>query len=366
MAILLIMVLHFYNEAFMKDFHPVAGPVLTKLALSGMWGVDLFLLLSGYLITMILLDGKGQQGYFLNFYVRRALRIFPLYYGTLFVVFQIVPLVSTLDAVAVELTARQWWLWLFLSNVPGGPLLDGSRLYSLGHLWMLAMQIHFYLLWPFAVAALSQRRLIQVCIGSMIIGFTARTAVALLGVGSESMFRWSTITRIDGLAAGSILAVLVRNPEVHLQLINLARHGIRAFGCLFLVMVFIPRSFYHDTAVVFEVPVVVLFVSSLLVLALRPSPPSNLFVLFSNRFLVSLGKYSYGLFVIHGILRPVLERLIPLDRLVVLAGLPVMAMGFYIILAIAISFLLSFVVWHLFEKHFLRLKKFFVLRPVLS
>jgi peptidoglycan/LPS O-acetylase OafA/YrhL len=362
-AILMIMVLHFYNEAFMKECYPIVGPILTKLALAGIWGVELFLVLSGYLITQVLLDSKGQQGYFRNFYSKRALRILPLYYVSLLVVFQIVPRVCPLDAVAKELTARQWWLWLFLSNVPGSVPLDGSSLYSLGHFWMLAMQVHFYVLWPLVVLALSQRRLVQVCVGLIIIGVGTRFTVAILGADLGSMLRWSTICRVDGLAVGSILAVLIRDTGSHLWLIRLARHGIWMFGCLSLVIEFIPRSFHHEAVVVFKVPVVVVFLTALLILALRTSKTSILFGLLCSSVLVSFGKYSYGLYVIHGILRPALERLIPLDWLIAMVRIPILAMGLYIFFAITLCSILSFLVWHILERHFLGLKKYCISSP---
>src|SRR3954453_6729788 len=84
----------------------------------GTHGVDLFFVLSGFLITGILFDAKGKAHYFRNFYMRRALRIFPLYYAALFVGLVLLPaVVGSIGAESQSAADAQWWLWLYGPNV---------------------------------------------------------------------------------------------------------------------------------------------------------------------------------------------------------------------------------------------------------
>jgi peptidoglycan/LPS O-acetylase OafA/YrhL len=136
LAIVMVLIAHFATllEVFLKNYYPFIGPIITKLALAGLMGVDLFFVLSGFLITGILLDTKGTERYFTNFYARRFLRIFPLYYGVLFLLFFVLPKCISFDAAATEISANQWWLWAYLTNFPGHPVLDNSKIFLLSRL----------------------------------------------------------------------------------------------------------------------------------------------------------------------------------------------------------------------------------------
>jgi len=93
-AILMVMAIHFVGESKAETF---VQTLLTKAAGYGLFGVDLFFVLSGFLITGILLEAKNRPHYFRNFYARRTLRIFPLYYGVLAVLFLLLPAVTPLS-----------------------------------------------------------------------------------------------------------------------------------------------------------------------------------------------------------------------------------------------------------------------------
>src|SRR5206468_651405 len=119
---------------------------------SGWIGVDLFFVLSGFLITGILLDSLGKPGYFRNFFARRTLRIFPLYYAVLTVSLFLVPALIGLQRLPElyhRLLENQLWLWTYAANylqATGRHTLPGF-----GHFWSLAIEEQFYLLWPFVV-----------------------------------------------------------------------------------------------------------------------------------------------------------------------------------------------------------------------
>ena len=118
----------------------------------GQTGVDLFFVLSGFLITGILLDTRNHPRYFINFYGRRTLRIFPLYYGIIFLTLFLPMIVRMIVGEPVtEHQRNQWWLWLYLTNVGVFLGVDVPAM----HFWSLAVEEHFYLVWPAVVYILS-------------------------------------------------------------------------------------------------------------------------------------------------------------------------------------------------------------------
>src|SRR5688500_13504184 len=115
LAICVVMVLHFTNRTPGGD---LANRIYLQVANAGWIGVDLFFVLSGFLITSLLLDAKGSPSYFRNFWARRALRIFPAYYACLLVWFVLIPTFATMHSAApalAELQRDQVWFWTYLS-----------------------------------------------------------------------------------------------------------------------------------------------------------------------------------------------------------------------------------------------------------
>src|SRR5690606_24037172 len=154
----------------------IVARVYSSLATHGTSGVELFFVLSGYLITRILLKARNKPNYFTNFYARRTLRIFPLYYFSIaLVLFVLVPFVFPPDPSHQQLVERQGWLWTYCSNIPtsfGWFTLRGEWL-EFTHFWSLAVEEHFYLVWPAVVAWLPERQILRVC------AFTAALAILL-------------------------------------------------------------------------------------------------------------------------------------------------------------------------------------------
>ena len=150
LAILMVIVFHVTKT--LPSMHVEIPHAAFRLLCLGQTGVDLFFVLSGFLITGILLDTKNMSGRFVKFYGRRILRIFPLYY--------VVLLAGVL--ITIETTgqiSRQHgipWIWLFsyLGNVPPTRGVDDP---CFGHFWSLAVEEQFYLIWPAVVYLLPQR-----------------------------------------------------------------------------------------------------------------------------------------------------------------------------------------------------------------
>ena len=122
-----------------------------RLFAHGWMGVDLFFVLSGFLISGILLDTKQSESYFNNFYIRRCLRIWPLYYSALVFMFVLVPFLRPSEASAIFASrSSPWWAFpLFLQNflVPSPTGATGL----LGVTWSLAVEEQFYLVWPWVI-----------------------------------------------------------------------------------------------------------------------------------------------------------------------------------------------------------------------
>lgn len=361
-AILMILLCHFYlEEAFLAL--GAIGAVGNKVAIAGTRGVDLFFVLSGFLLTGILLDTKGKAGtYFRNFYARRVLRICPLYYGTLVFIFLVLPLIVIFDDATKNVSQHQWKLWLYLSNIPVESVRwDSSRIFWLSHFWALAVMAQFYLAWPLLAFVLPRRALMGVAFGLLLLGNFARLKTTYwsdLGVGS--FWEWSTISRIDGLALGAIIAILVRNHNLHRMILRLSRHGALVSGASFFVIVFVPRRYHPDSVLIIRQIVCVFFFGTMLVLALRKNNRPWFLRLTKSPILIWFGKYSYGLYVIHGVLRPVILAHMSPGRFNYIFRTPILGLPVYLIAVISVCALLAYISWHCYEKHFLRLKKYFV------
>src|SRR5919112_3639916 len=138
LAILLVL---FRHTSRWMHAEPGAGSAVYAMLSSGWVGVDLFFVLSGFLITGILVDSRGGEHYFRNFYVRRALRIFPLYYGFLAVVFLVLPQFYGYEGGKFgTLQDNQPWYWGYLVNVLVAARGTDQTPLNTTHLWSLAVE----------------------------------------------------------------------------------------------------------------------------------------------------------------------------------------------------------------------------------
>jgi peptidoglycan/LPS O-acetylase OafA/YrhL len=176
---------------------------------AGWIGVHLFFVLSGFLITGVLLDTRSDPHRLRSFYVRRALRIFPLYFLALAVAFVVLPAFIDLGAWGERARHVQVWYWTFLMNWTD--TFTGT-LPGLSHLWSLAIEVQFYVLWPLAVFGLTPRALTRLCVGLVVSALVIRIGLVLLNVPGSATFD-VTVARWDGLAWGAALAMALRTTE---------------------------------------------------------------------------------------------------------------------------------------------------------
>ncbi len=364
LAIVMVMIAHFTTiiENYLKECFPVAGPVFTKLALSGLMGVDLFFVLSGFLITGILLDTKSTNGFFRNFYARRFLRIFPLYYGVLFILFCILPKIITFDTAANEMAGHQWWLWAYLTNFPGHPAWDNSAIFKLGHFWSLAVEEHFYFVWPFVVYFVPNRLLKRICTFWVPFSIIAGVLSRVTNWEFASFLGWSTISFSGALMLGAYCALVAREENGLDSLVPYAQKTIAVFGVLFLVISMVPRYMHLDLAIhyvswFFFLPMIVLAVSS------SRDGRGFLVKFFNLKIMRLFGKVSYGLYVYHFAVLPLFEKYFHPDMWGRFVGSPVVVVAVFFMITIGSTFLISWISWQLYEKQFLKLKKFFEPEP---
>ena len=260
--------------------------VLRNLMLEGWAGVDLFFVLSGFLISTILLDTRKADNYFKVFYARRALRIFPLYYLVFFVAVWIEP-------GHISHRAEIW----FLLNLSNWPTAFGAVLIaSLMHFWSLAIEEQFYLVWPSMLRWFSLRTMAYVCIATII----GLCAVRNLPIILRANLRWPeliyrfTPLRVDTLCGGALLAMTVKYRPKLIENRWLLRS---IFVISFITIVACGRSYTGPLVIRFGYTALVLCGTSLIALALFPDGWTSR--LFANRGLRAMGKYSYSFYLIH-------------------------------------------------------------------
>ena len=175
----------------------------------GWVGVQLFFVLSVYLITGILLDTKTAPNHFSSFFTRRALRIFPLYYLTLVLLLLIVfPMLVTSSRMPQLTLESQLPFWLYYSNWSGP---DGPPQYALSHFWSLAIEEQFYWLWPFVLYRLSLGQTLGVCLGAAVAALLIRVGMVAMQVNADAICKFS-FCRMDALTLGGAAAAAMRLP----------------------------------------------------------------------------------------------------------------------------------------------------------
>jgi peptidoglycan/LPS O-acetylase OafA/YrhL len=199
-GIAILMVLFFHGMA--PPLHvelPYPGRLLFSVSQYGWTGVNLFFVLSGFLITGILIDSRNRPDYFRRFYFRRALRILPALYGLLIVLVTIGWISFRFFAVSA----------FFFANF--APALGIGLQY--GPLWSLAVEEHFYMFWPLVVRLGSNRKLLviaaSVCIGCPLL----RMLNFSHHPDPQSLAFLYTWFNLDGLSLGALLAIWLRMPS---------------------------------------------------------------------------------------------------------------------------------------------------------
>lgn len=288
-AILPVLLTHFW-------LYPTGYAFVNRLAATGWIGVDLFFVLSGYLITGILWDARESAGYYWKFYVRRVLRIFPLYYLLLLVVFALLPLLGKGPALTVVQRDRALYLG-YLANV--ALVLHGWQLFPLDITWSLAIEEQFYVVWPLVVRRLSARALITTLACAIVLAPVLRSVALLQFHASWMATHMLTIFRVDSLAFGGLVAMILRQGLLSpAALRRLATFVLITLAPLLSVLA-VTGTFARSSLLVGTVGYSLLGVTfaAFLVRALFPGPGMRLVL--SHALLRRMGIVSYGMYILH-------------------------------------------------------------------
>lgn len=297
LAILLVI---FHNASYVS---PRNGSLVSSVyhtgADAGWIGVSVFFVLSGFLITGILLDSLGQPRYFRDFYVRRTLRIFPLYYAVLLVAFLLVPLLPAAAAWGTVVERDQWWFWTYMSNwhLPADYGVQGF-----GHFWSLAVEEQFYLVWPALVFFAGRRWFPWIAAGAVVAAPLFRWWTMAEGMPLTAGYGF-TVARMDDLAIGGLLAWGLRHEAWRARLFA-ARIPAIAVLSLGLLLVGIasgglpPRT---GLTVVAGQSLVSLLTAGLILATLGTEQfwERTSSTLLAHSWLRGVGKYSYAIYVAH-------------------------------------------------------------------
>jgi peptidoglycan/LPS O-acetylase OafA/YrhL len=312
-AALMVMVFHFCH------YTGIGGPV--KI---GQTGVDLFFVLSGFLITTILLQAPtGDWHEIRTFYIRRTLRIFPLYYGYLI-------------GSALFGTVCSIWFWIYLQNIP---ISREIPIVGPNHFWSLAIEEQFYLVWPFLVLFLPRRWLVKTLWGVVAVAFLSRIVLIPMGIGPG----YFTITRLDGLAAGALLAAYFQR-----GVLQRYRRGILIFTAVSAIALWAEWTLFHNEGLpwvqITKFSLSTFFYAGAVGYLVISGPhPVNRFL--STAPMRFIGRISYGLYVFHPVVFDfVLVRTYSVNVVI------------RFVACFAAVFVVSLISWYAYESQFIRLK----------
>lgn len=345
-AILLVIVFHCRTVAQAGNG---AEQFYLSMADAGWIGVDLFFVLSGYLITGILLDTVGTANYFRSFYIRRVLRIFPLYYAAL-AVYAVAAHGFGIERLAPPSIGAEVAHWFYVQNWL--PLLDVPWTRPLAHFWSLGIEEQFYLFWPALVLMFArQGRAEQLCLGTIAFALAMRAIFSWAGESEAGNF--ATVTRLDTLAIGGYIACLLRRRERSGINQTVVKTAWVLSAAAALNVAIVGGSFFRpDNHLIFLLglfPVAVFF-GATLCLTVGAARGSSWIGLLRSKPMTALGKVSYGVYVVHWPLVLALQPLWPRA-----GGFWISQATFLAAITVA-SWAMAALSYYLFEQRFLMLK----------
>jgi peptidoglycan/LPS O-acetylase OafA/YrhL len=345
-GIAILLVVFFHNFGFINYFF------------FGWLGVDLFFVLSGFLITDILIRETGSKNYLKSFYTRRVLRIFPIYYLLLIIFLLILPHFISSTVNLEYYTSNQAWLWTYTQN---WLYIIKPHAYSniLLHLWSLAVEEQYYLIWPFVILIFRKPKVLLAISLFFLIGIIIlRLVLWNKQIEGFQYFSWFTFSRIDGICIGSALALIKFILPKFIT--NNTPYIISSVAIFNFVFYFINKNYGFS----FPYFPLIGYTTFAIVFAVIVSEAATLnknFITIPLSFapLRFIGKISYGFYIYHW---PIYVLLFPILLNYLKQSLHINT-GSSQFLAAAIAtiagFLISLLSFYFFEMPFLKLKKYF-------
>jgi peptidoglycan/LPS O-acetylase OafA/YrhL len=325
-----------------------------------LWGgVDLFFTLSGFLITGILLRSRSRSSYFRSFYARRALRIFPIYYG--FLIFQL-----CLGMMSPEFhrflpatVAERVSYFFYLQNWPVFWVSWAGMTGIASIYWSLAVEEQFYMVWPAVIRWVRPRLLLGICVAGFLLGWVERW-VMIRHVGLQfGLMEWP-FSRLDGLFLGASLALYQHVAGRRTPMAWAA--GLFAAGAVLYgsVAVLHPEELQAAGRHLWTIGVTGFALMSAGMIAAAQHRPRWLHAVLTLRPLVAAGTYSYGMYVYHLLIYTVVASGVSHWIVPRFGAYPNPLIGFAVIVAaIALSMGVAFVSFEVVETRILSLKRYF-------
>lgn len=327
---------------------------LASLASVGGLGVELFFVLSAYLITGILLDTKGSAGATRNFFVRRAVRILPLYYLALMLLL----VYQAPGAIA----GFELWYWLNLSN---WVMAWQGALPAHGYVvfWSLGVEEQFYAVWPFVVFATTRQQLFRIAVVGIAVGLVFRIGLVLVGTSAVTVAS-ATPGHFDSLGVGAAIATLSRGERGLEPLVHRARLALIGTIVAVVTLGVAVGGFPADHWAMLTAGRLgfALCFGAVLVLALA-SPAGVVRRVAESSVLRAFGRYSYCLYLIHAPVGETLRLIAYSWAWPMLIHLGFLAHAAIFAVVVLVSLGLAWLSWRYIEAPLLALRRYFSSPP---
>ncbi len=354
---ILIVTIYRFGKQFPQDHW--FGRLFHSAIQFGDTGVELFFVLSGFLITGILVDAKDSAHFFRNFFARRSLRIFPLYFGSLLLLLVLFPALRISPSEFQPAIDQQFYLWTYLTNVQMS-ILQAWCFGPLDHFWSLAVEEHFYFLWPLVIFFFSLNTSLRIAIFLTVLISFGRIGYAAISTNDVAPDVLS-IFRFDSLLMGAILALQIRQPS---GLEPLRRWLWIALPAL--VICGAALAIKGGRVLTIPLTIIPLIWACIMIGLLTSSRKSILARLFDLQFLRRLGKFSYAMYVFQSPLIPLTASVVSIAGLArvfemvpvvpSLANVNILGGLAYIVVMFVLTYGAAVLSWYTIERHFLKLK----------
>jgi peptidoglycan/LPS O-acetylase OafA/YrhL len=316
--------------------------IASRIMIDGWIGVDLFFVLSGFLITGIILKERSREDFWSKFYLRRAFRILPAFVT----VFGITLVAVHFSRPHTVSTGYVLSAIFFLAN---WSILSHPVVPMLSHLWSLAVEEQFYFLWPPAARRLSATAILKLALALTVACELLRIVLTLAGVSPDLQYGL-TLTHFDGLTIGAALAAGITLPGVYRFLAGWwQRIALLAIFLLAVSLLFLHSSFPVLNPQILRIPPAILLTSMLIYGAVESALPSPLSKFFGSDMMTYLGRRSYALYLIN---RPIQVAISDCRDHGYLARLPqgIPINLLLMVFVTAVSLLLTEISWRLIES----------------
>src|ERR1041385_443104 len=271
---------------------------------AGSWVfMEMFFVMSGFLITGILLDSKSKKDYYTTFIAHRIVRIFPLYYLCLAIVFFLIS-TSWLDLSYYR--EKQAWFWLYgqnwLFSVDGWPKTKG-----LYHFWSLAIEEQFYIVWPLIVWLFSSKGLMRFCIFLFFFSIVFRNTGIFVFHYQQPFTYVATLGRMEGIALGAIIAIMVRSDRTWLEKYTIQVTMTSGILCAIAFMLAGTMTFQHYIHYTVNFTLVDIFFAGMIVLTMCDDQLILFKKLLNHPLFKQIGVTSYCLYIFHYTIQDIIQ-----------------------------------------------------------